>query len=799
METTKRGKGSQSRLVIRPTSRHGKGPSTSQQTRYQRGKYCHSALLTVLVIAAIWSLVCWLVIWMRLYQSFAVQDFKYDGLPGSVGQRGDVFAVKLKQFPDEKAPITINNPSYSSSHTMLNDRSPIMSRLFDPQISEKVQRLLMSNTQYPQLILDAYLEPPLQLDDNGRLQLRYHTPDDLTHVSYPYPNKGSHVDIVGACSQKGAQWILPTFHPPNMDQYFEGNVFRKKPIFDKRWELASGIINGTGQQFFDSQEESTRKGYCPVDADPYLPWIHDVFPSSDGKYVEFIISNKRRCNTDPNVFQPDLINLEPQVALMQPVPVKRIGDDMSSLPNREEARKMWSPISNSITIENFTFVNPDRAFKSPRYALAISIDDADDDGKLTRFICRFHTLTMDGTNQEPNLKQVILGETLSNYPYNPERANYLKRGSKPMLTSLAQGHDEQIWNSVYSIRCPVPASDRVKNLTAIVASGESVSQPNGVPSLYVDLVPIRTPVRRNKEGFGVPGVSRTSDGSTLFDPKFEWGDSHIIPHIEASGRWSNIPICRPPAREEESTSKAVAYQSSKERSPDFAQESNESGTTTKKHFLVACVWASYSFSTRGKSSPTDSSTSERLREFLVYHTMIAGFDHIYVYDNSYSKDNNINATLAPVTDLLPDFVTRIPWPHRVCNNNRPGHSNPGERSSQYAAEASCRARYGSQTQWMASMDVDEFLIPVNKQWESISLWLKNITATEKDTNILSFFQTRALPNIELMIPYNGEATKSCPADTTSEIVPRSYQILDATCVMKVRKEKFLRWDKSNAT
>ena len=50
-------------------------------------------------------------------------------------------------------------------------------------------------------------------------------------------------------------------------------------------------------------------------------------------------------------------------------------------------------------------------------------------------------------------------------------------------------------------------------------------------------------------------------------------------------------------------------------------------------------------------------------------------------------------------------------PSRVCNNNIPAHENTGERSSQYAAENSCRARYGPYTEWMASFDTGEYGIP----------------------------------------------------------------------------------------
>lgn len=453
---------------------------------------------------------------------------------------------------------------------------------------------------------------------------------------------------------------------------------------------------------------------------------------------------------------------------MQPVPVKRIEYHTDML-------NLWSPDSNS-TNTHQSFIAPDMTYKSPRYLLATSLVDADADGKFTRFICRFHTVTiMD--EEGSKLKEVVLGETLSSYPYNPEHANYLKRGSKPMLTSIEQGHDEQIWNSVYSIHCPVPElDDGRRNLATIIALG---AQQNGVPSIYLDLVPIRTPVRRQKEGFGLPDVL-TLEKTSNFDPKVAWGENHVLPRVEASGRWSNIPICSPPAAEEKLTAEEVQFNAS---SAEVKRQERSKTESNKTHFLVGCVWASRSFSTRGQQNPTDSSTSNRLLEFLSYHINIAGFDHIYVYDNSdTSTDEAINATLAPIIDLFrTGLVSRIPWPHRICNNNRPANSNPGERSSQYAAEASCRARYGPNTEWLISMDVDEYLIPISKQWGNIKDWLKHITTTEKDTQILSFYQTRALPNIDLMIPYNGTPTKSCKGESTD-----ATNALNATCAMKVR-------------
>ena len=58
-------------------------------------------------------------------------------------------------------------------------------------------------------------------------------------------------------------------------------------------------------------------------------------------------------------------------------------------------------------------------------------------------------------------------------------------------------------------------------------------------------------------------------------------------------------------------------------------------------------------------------------------------------------------------------ITIHRWPCEICNNNRPQHPNPGERSSQYAAEASCRTRYGPLSDWLAFIDTDEYLVPMN--------------------------------------------------------------------------------------
>lgn len=119
-----------------------------------------------------------------------------------------------------------------------------------------------------------------------------------------------------------------------------------------------------------------------------------------------------------------------------------------------------------------------------------------------------------------------------------------------------------------------------------------------------------------------------------------------------------------------------------------------------------------------------------------------GFDHIYIYDNTgaHTNQTSLEATL---NIFAPTEVTRIDWPAKVCNNNIPGHENMGERSSQYAADSSCRQRYGPYTEWIGVFDIDEYLVPMGNHTS-----LRDVVreAYQGGTHILSFKSTRAYPN-----------------------------------------------------
>lgn len=581
---------------------------------------------------------------------------------------------------------------------------------------------------------------------------------------YVYPQ-------VQTCRDIPNQW--PVDHPIEWDESsssrlgFGSNMGRMQPLYPHRYDYA--------------------ERFCPVDADPFLPWIHDVFVNNNHRQastnVEFIAHNKRRCRSAPMFRETDLKNLEPQVALLQSVSIKRL--------NATEQKQLLSLEEQEWLVSNT---------HSHRYRLA-SLDEADEDGRETRFICQFHSLVpvttnatgastittdeemilvTDKTSSWSSWKKHILGETLSAYPFNYEHDNFRKgRRSHPLLTrpkdnqDVHGAHNEQVWNSILLFSCPIP-SELQSRFRASPPSSTTGNSNSPIPPLYLDLVPIRTPPRENREGY-CPQLKSISN----FDPDQEWGTQHVLPPVEQSGRWANIQLC-PISSVDEANAESAAVVKAIERP---VEKPSSAVSAAKPHYLVGCLWASAVFKTRGMGTVLDTSTSLRLLEWLTFHLEIAKFDHIYIYDNTQAFTNE--TSLEAVTRLFPpDRVTRIPWRFRVCNNNPPAHRNSGERSSQYAAEASCRVRFGPDTEWMSFFDTDEYLIP-QKNWTDIQTWLKSGVASgaiAPKTNILSFYQTRALPNIEFMQPY-------IETDPSSMCTPNPKG--EAMCLAKSASSTFL--------
>lgn len=654
--------------------------------------------------------------------------------PKEQGTVKDHKEVKNNSYLVENA--TSIEPEVTATYRWVFD--PVRLKIVQKVIQKRISRLTPALTAYvetsPAILIEEQQRKRLSWQNTSTLHpnqqrepLRTQSPKSLKEYTYNQLQK---------CSDMPSKF--PVNQPVELNKDYK-NTNNRTPLFSKKFHYAT---------------------YCPVDADPYLPWIHDVFPSvmnmqtSTVEYIEILAQNKRRCNTDDNRFANDLKNLEPQVAIMQPVPVKRI----SSLEAHILAPELWSGQqkreqqkqqqhqsllynntnpSSSIVYDN-TIVDSRAAVS--RYRLA-TYEDADTDSQETRFICRFHTMDLDDDDngndgKATTIHRVILGETLSIFPYNYEYVSW-RKDSYPMLSKGGSGANNCFWNSVQHFRCPIPS-----HLQKIIGREESVI--NDAATIFLDLVPIRTRVRLGDEQYFTVDMAGDYAYTSTFDPHKEWGDAHVLPEIEASGRWENIPLCASPTPNK-SPNEALA-------APTIQNTKANHTSLGEKNTLVGCVWASAQFTTRG-NSPLDSSTSSRLLEWLTYHLFIANMDHIYVYDNSGAHDREVS--LANITSLFPnDRVTRIDWPFQVCNNNAPTHPNAGERSSQYAAEASCRLRFGPFTEFLASLDIDEYLIPMGN-WTDLKHWIKE--GVSNITNILTFKSVRASPNYEYMQPYwDGE-------------------------------------------
>lgn len=548
------------------------------------------------------------------------------------------------------------------------------------------------------LPLRAVLEPPARYWHNtttasdsdssfGRpvapLPLRTHDPSALTTVEYPR---------VRTCRDLPSK--LPVIRGPAESSGRYDNVYNKKPLLDPFSETL----------------------HCPVDADAFLPWIHDLFPAADGSVVHVVAQNKRRCNQNHDVFRVEIERLEPQVALLQGVSVT---------PATDVPPELW---------------DDDALDEEPRWRLSTA-EEAPAEGAHTRLLCRFRAV-------DPTTGAVsVLGTTLSVFPVPYELAHVAK-GYGAMLSKKGQDKG-YFWLSNARFDCPVP---NVPRLRAAIRDNAHVRDDRTV--VYLDVVPIRTPPRVEGEGVHLPFLDNAHlNGRKRFDAKTRWGDRHVLPRVEASGRWENLPVCQHYGnvkRDEETKKEEEGGGSDHTNNDHLTSDTKDTNSDDDKkpHVLVGCIWASAVYKTRGNQVHVDD-TRRRLLEWIEFHLAV-GFDHFYVYDNSAAHANYGDHDLRDVLDVFPPSrVTRVEWPFRVCNNNLPANVNTGERSSQYAAEADCLVRYGPTSEWIANFDPDEYLVPAAGR-DNLRSVLKEAAAG--GTHILSFRSARAKLNRDHLVP-----------------------------------------------
>eukprot|EP00934_Nitzschia_sp_Nitz4_P004027 Nitzschia sp. Nitz4//scaffold63_size106090//11063//13423//NITZ4_004379-RA/size106090-processed-gene-0.117-mRNA-1//1//CDS//3329555942//4017//frame0 len=511
-----------------------------------------------------------------------------------------------------------------------------------PDVNDNGNKSFVSSSRQqsvpPDQVLTAYLEPIDQdLWDSKPLPRRTTTSGDLTRRPFPQLN---------SCSRLTEQWPV--------DNY--------------------------------------------PDEDPFLPWIHDVFPTVDGKFLQFVAQNKRRCHTGYTEEEEAILkHMAPQVALFQHVPLQRIQN--ATEPTGE-----------------------------PRFRLSTH-EEADPESISTRFICRF----------KPS------GDiTFSTFNNEYEYAAFRKRQRRMFQED---GRDNKVVQTAQLLfQCPIP-----EHLVDVVRDGTSVQ--DDWATLFVDLIPIRTPPRYGPpEKFldprlreGLPQSLMSNVGT--FDALQEWGKDHVLPLIEDSGRWTNIPICRSSLQEYHPAALEKEYH------PVIPNDDNPADV---KHRLISCLWASAGYTTRGERYAINDG-QRRLVEWVTFNKML-GFDHFYIYDNSAAFTNT--TSLDPVARLFPDDITIIKWPSRVCNNRPNNVDSPGDRSSQYAAESSCRLRFGPHTEWIGQFDMDEYLVPMGNYTTGV---LPLLDKLDKDnTKAISFASWRAWPRMtHINPPENLEGREYC--------------------------------------
>ena len=351
----------------------------------------------------------------------------------------------------------------------------------------------------------------------------------------------------------------------------------------------------------------------------------------------------------------------------------------------------------------------------------------------TRFFCQFHAVTVNEMQQETQEFPM----TFSRYSFDYEYVTW-RKGKLHMFEKGGDGKRDggSFWLSQLLFYCPVPTEMQQHYRQAATSRSPSRRQHH----YYLDLIPIRTPAR--SEFFLTPDdIGPDEDLFRSFRPEKAWGPSHILPDMVDSGRWANIPVCPRSDVPSSLLFRNEALPAAKPSDPAKALVKEE-----KPYKMVACTWTSASYTRRGDAVRV-SDSAKRLLEWIVFHLMV-GVEHVYVYDNSDIPANETSILQNVVQQFSSDQVTYHRWPAHVCNNNRPAHKDPGERSSQYAAEASCRERYTPLAEWMTFLDTDEYLVPMKKNEEGKYHW-HNILDQAQDP-VLQFLSSRGRPRVDLM-------------------------------------------------
>jgi Glycosyltransferase family 92 len=124
-----------------------------------------------------------------------------------------------------------------------------------------------------------------------------------------------------------------------------------------------------------------------------------------------------------------------------------------------------------------------------------------------------------------------------------------------------------------------------------------------------------------------------------------------------------------------------------------ADDSSENPSFQKKYMLSICA--------------IFKNEARYLREWIEYHRLI-GVDHFYLYDNG-SKDRS-SQLLQPYIEA--GLVTLTYWPDRVTSDREEDMYLWALSTQVPAYENAAKYAALGETEWLAILDVDEFLVPI---------------------------------------------------------------------------------------
>ncbi|MBS0605297.1 MAG: glycosyltransferase family 92 protein [Verrucomicrobia bacterium] len=128
--------------------------------------------------------------------------------------------------------------------------------------------------------------------------------------------------------------------------------------------------------------------------------------------------------------------------------------------------------------------------------------------------------------------------------------------------------------------------------------------------------------------------------------------------------------------------------------PLQAEESVKDSKSDKKYKLSICA--------------IFKNEASYLREWIEYHRLI-GVNHFYLYDNG-SRDRSADVLMPYIREGL---VTLVYWPDRVVNDQDTNTADWALSTQLPAYENAAKYRALNETEWLAFIDVDEYLVPVH--------------------------------------------------------------------------------------